>query len=57
MTVFFVLKMERKRAVPFAKFVLSYWESFMNTVLRDDDDKSLPSHGAELVQLAPLPED
>ena len=44
--------------VAFSNFVLSSWESFMNTVLRDDDDdESLPSHDAELVQVAPLPED
>ena len=54
---FFVLKMEGRRTVAFANFVLSSWESFMNTVLRDDEDESLPSHYAELVQVAPLPED
>ena len=43
--------------VAFSNFVLSSWESFMNTVLRDDEDESLPSHDAELVQVAPLPED
>ena len=43
--------------VAFANFVLSSWESFMNTVLRDDEDVFLPSHYAELVQVAPLPED
>ena len=28
----------------------------MNTVLREDEDVPLPSHDAELVQVAPLPE-
>ena len=29
----------------------------MNTVLCDDEDECLPSHDAELGQVAPLPED
>ena len=41
----------------FANFVLLSWESFMNTVLRDDDDESETSHDAALVQVASLPED
>ena len=49
--------MERRRTVAFANFVLSSWESFMNTVFCDGEDESLPYHDAELVQVAPLPED
>ena len=49
--------MERRTTVAFANFVILSWESFMNTVLRDNEDESLPSRDAEQLQVAPLPED